>query len=439
MPIISVSLYEGKTESGLWIILETMDNNRCLVVAGPFLPYNDTVTQLVYKQLRLLPFSFDVCALGGPEDPTLRNALANDPTYQKFNVNITDLDRNVRFYIHNIDLFKALRHMNRYIENAVRMYQGQSFIYTNSFPCYSIRAGVAVKKINPDVRWIASFSDPLNHSPYKYDEATYQSYSLPEKIAFRLYCKYYVVDQDEADAFEQADLLVFIDEEQRDFMIEQSMKHFHNKAEAEIRRKCVIVPLNYVPEWNLIQPSMKDIPKHDTYILSHFGRVYGFRLIEEFLYAFADFRKKYPDHPVHINQYGEFRKSDKALIHSLGLDDCFTFTDKIPYENCIQKMSESDGVLLFDTILPEDTIQPYLPSKILEYSLLKKNCLAVTTSRSPAYRIMKKTNAIACRYDRNDILNGLEKLIIQKQSSVIEYADSNEKATEDFRSRVLSL
>ena len=417
---------------------------KCLVIPGPFVPYNDTITQLVYKQLRLLDFDYDVCALGNPEDPGLKALLEKDPSYSRFHIHTVDKYNNVLFSIKNVDLIKGLRHMKRYLETAVSMYDGQPVIYTNSWPCYTVRPAVQIEKDHPNVLWIASFSDPINHSPYKYDEITYRSYSLPEKIAFNLYCKYYVVDQDEADAFEHADILVFICQEQRDFMIQQYVTYFHNIPEEEVRKKCVIVPLNYVPEWNQLSIKNEETSgkKNDTgspshpYVLAHFGRVYGLRLIAEFIHAVRLFHDAHPGVPFRIDQYGEFRKSDRKLIESLGLTDLFQIHEKVPYDECIERMKEADGVLLFDTILPDHQIQPYLPSKILEYSLLKKQVLAVSTKTSPAYRICKESDAIACVYDRKDILLGLEELLIEKKPSVVRYAQTNAEAVEPLRKKI---
>ena len=414
---------------------------KCLVIPGPFVPYNDTITQLVYKQLRLLDFDYDVCALGNPEDPGLKALLEKDPSYSRFHIHTVDKYNNVLFSIKNVDLIKGLRHMKRYVETAVSMYDGQPVIYTNSWPCYTVRPAVQIEKDHPNVLWIASFSDPINHSPYKYDETTYRSYSLPEKIAFNLYCKYYVVDQDEADAFEHADILVFICQEQRDFMIQQYVTYFHNIPEEEVRKKCVIVPLNYVPEWNQLSIKNEETSgkKNDTdspshpYVLAHFGRVYGLRLIAEFIHAVRLFQDAHPGVPFRID---EFRKSDRKLIESLGLTDLFQIHEKVPYDECIERMKEADGVLLFDTILPDHQIQPYLPSKILEYSLLKKQVLAVSTKTSPAYRICKESDAIACVYDRKDILLGLEELLIEKKPSVVRYAQTNAEAVEPLRKKI---
>ncbi|MCR5449640.1 MAG: hypothetical protein K6F23_09600 [Solobacterium sp.] len=412
---------------------------RCLVIPATFFPYNDTNSQIVYKHLRLLDMQYDVCALRNyPEEKQLEERLSEDPNYKKFKVTWADEYNNVWFNIRNVDLFKGLRHMKRYIESAVQMYDGQDYVYTMTWPCYTTRAGVILKKNRPAVRWIAAFSDPINHNPYMFDKETYRHYSLPEKIAFKLYLKYYVVAEDEANALEQADLLVFISEELREFMIEQYMKYFGSVTEESIRKKSIIVPLNYIPEWNMIHP-VQETETDDKFILSHFGRIYGYRIIEEFIHAVEIFVRKYPGQKLLIEQYGEFRKSDRKLIRKLHLDPYFAIHGKIPYEECIEKMNRSDGVLLFDTILPDDQFQPFLPSKLMEYSLLEKNVLAVTTEKSPSWRIMKRDNAIACHYDREEILQGLEDLIIHHKPSKVNYKTTNEQASEILKQAIINM
>ncbi len=410
---------------------------RCLAVTGTFLPYNDVTTQLLYKQLRLLPFQYDVCALEGDgSDPSFEKKISADPNYQKFKIISPFKYRDATFSIKNVNLIKALRTVDQYVNFAINMYDNHDVVYTASLPCYTTRVGVALKQKNPNIKWIASFSDPINHSPYKYDKETIRSYYPVQRECFYIYCHYYFVDKDEANAFEQADLLLFICEEQRDFMIEQYNRYFHNIPEEEIRKKCVIVPLSYIPEWYETEPEEIRDPKSDTFVLAHFGRVYGLRIIKEFIYALNAFLKEHPDRNLLVEQYGEFRASDRKLIQKLGLENYFIIHDKYSYDEGYQKMGEADAVLLFDTIMPDDEIQPYLPSKVLEYSLLKKNVLAVTTSKSPTYRLMKQTDSVVCRYDRNDIKKGLEDILINKKKSIIDYSIVNEEAVKDLLKRI---
>ena len=158
---------------------------RCLAITGTFLPYNDVTTQLVYKQLRLLPFKYDVCALdGGSTDPSFVEKLKKDPNYKKFSITVPYKYKDATFSIKNINLIKALSTVNKYVNYAINMYDNHDVVYTASLPCYTIRAGYAIKKKNPEVKWIASFSDPINHSPYKYDKETIRSYYPIQRECF---------------------------------------------------------------------------------------------------------------------------------------------------------------------------------------------------------------------------------------------------------------
>lgn len=402
---------------------------RCLVIPGIFVPANDTITLLSYKHLRKLPFLKRVIALSYWEnDEKLQKQLESDPCYQDFDVTYVDTYQNTLFSIRNINLFKALYHKWKYVKTAVQAYQQEEFIYTSTFPTCTIQAAHQIKKKNPDVKWIASFSDPINHSPYKFDQRTYRGYSIFEKVAFHLYCHFYVQDDLEAVAFENADILVFICEEQKQFMLDQYEKYYHRIDRKNIEEKCVIVPLNMIDDW-MPKISHQHLEKTtDTYHLAHFGRVYGLRIIEKFIQAVARFCKDYPNIMFVIDQYGEFQKSDRECIRTLGLENIFHIHDKISYEECLNRMNESDGVLIFDTILPEDTIQPYLPSKLMEYAYLQKDTLAISTSTSPTYRIMKQSNGIVARYDEDEIYNALVDLLVHHKTSKIQYPYNHEQA-----------
>ena len=112
-----------------------MKMKRCLAVPGTFLPYNDVTTQLVYKQLRLLPFTYDVCALdGGSEDPSFVKRIHEDPNFSRFHIVSPYRYQDATFSIKNVNLIKALNTVNAYVKHAVDMYDVQEVVYTASLP-----------------------------------------------------------------------------------------------------------------------------------------------------------------------------------------------------------------------------------------------------------------------------------------------------------------
>ncbi|MCI5774675.1 MAG: hypothetical protein MR210_08950 [Erysipelotrichaceae bacterium] len=401
-------------------------DKKCFAVTGPFVPANEPMTLLSYKYLRALDLPVEVVALELMKDPSLEEKLAKDPKFSNFHINYVGKYHDALFSIKNVNLFKALYFMHRYVKKAIKAYDDQEIIFTSSFPAYVHRVGLAIKNAHPDVTWVASFSDPINNSPYKNDLRTYKEYSLIEKIAFKTYCKFYVDDQDEIIALENADLLIFICEEQRDFMIQQYLKDHNKLSQSDLLAKAVIFPLNYIEEWDDIIKT-RQVP-NQKFTLAHFGRVYGLRDATVFIQAVNDLVKNnLLSKDIIIKQFGEFRKSDCLLIKELGLEAYFDIYDKIPYEKCIDEMNKADVLLIFDTIVANDEIQPYLPSKVLEYSLLKKDTLTITCKNSPCYRIAKESNAIVALNEKEDIKIALLKAI-DGVSSVLNYDYTNDKA-----------
>ena len=401
-------------------------------MVGPFVPANEPMTLIPYKQLRLLDADIYAATLSYKEDPSLRVHLLEDPNYSKFNVLNFGKYNDALFSINNVNLFKALWCKHKYVRNCIQWFDHHptDIIYSSAFPQFNHSAALEIKAKHPDVYWVANFTDPINHSPYKYDERTYRQYSLVEKVAFKVYCYYYVVDDIEAQCLETADALIFICEEQRDFMLEQYRLYYHRVPVDELLKKSFVYPLNYIAQWENLEKIQSNtmVKTTDRICLGHFGRVYGHRLCEAFIRAVRLLYDRYPQYVnrLIIEQYGEFQKSDRKLIQALGLSDSFVINDKVDYQSYMTLLAKCDAVLIFDTILPEDMIQPYLPSKVLEYSLLQKNTLSITTSKSPLYRLAKASGALVAKYDSEDIVKQLIRLL-EGERSVINYCFENEQ------------
>ena len=411
-----------------------MSKPTIFAMVGPFVPANEPMTLIPYKQLRLLDATIYAATLRYKEDDSLKPKLEHDENYSKFHLLDLGKYNDALFSIHNVNLFKALWCKHRYIQNCVRWFDHHptDIIYSSAFPQFNHSAALKIKSKYSNVRWVANFTDPINHSPYKYDKRSYKNYSIVEKVAFHVYCHFYVVDDIEAQCLENADALLFICEEQRDFMLEQYQCYYHRVSISDLKRKSIIYPLNYIWQWEEENVSSDSIGQKradisDKITIGHFGRVYGHRLCAEFIEAVKLLFDQYPQYKdkLVVEQYGEFQKSDLKLIRELGLEATFNIQEKLDYQEYMHRLESCDYVLIFDTILPEDTIQPYLPSKVLEYSLLKKNTLSITTTRSPLYRIAQQSGALVAKYDRYDIENKLLSLL-SGTPSILDYCRENQ-------------
>ncbi|MBR4461176.1 MAG: hypothetical protein IKS51_01125 [Erysipelotrichaceae bacterium] len=360
---------------------------KMFVVPGSFVPYNDTVTLLTYKRLRNLDLDMDVFCFKGKTDQSIEEELRKDPAFSKFHITYTsDLDWAIARN-HPLRLPVSLVLMQKYIRDSVREFEKKDYkyLFTSIVPGISHIAGLAIKRKHPEVIWYASFSDPFKGSPYKKTDLSNKS--LLYKIAFPVgsYCLYH--DNYEEAAVKNADKLIFICPEQRDFTLSQ-----YEDGE-RYKEKSIIYPLTYLENWKMYQDLLDYEPvKHEVKQAVHLGRLYGLRKIDAFLEALKELNEEIKDldRKIVFHQYSEIQKEDVQKIREYGLDRLFIVHGKVSYKESIDLMKEADILVLFDTLMPKENVQPYLPSKIVEYLMLKKAILGICDPNSPSYRILKE-------------------------------------------------
>ena len=295
------------------------------VVPGSFVPYNDTVTILSYKRLRNLDMDMDVFCFNGKEDSSLLKELEKDENFKKFHIKYTsDLDWAIpRNY--PLRLPVGLLLMNKYVSDAVKEFEkgDYEYLFTSIVPGISHIAGYKIKKKHPEVKWIASFSDPFKGSPYKKTDNSDRSifYQIAFNVgAFVLYNSKY-----EEVAVNYADKLVFICEEQRDFTLKQYPNY------EELVKKSVIYPLTYIPEWKMYS-DLLDTPRvnNEEKQAVHLGRLYGLRKIDSFLEALRELNEEVPDlkNKIVFHQYSEIQSPDVKKIKEYGLEDVFVLHEE---------------------------------------------------------------------------------------------------------------
>ena len=405
-----------------------MKRNRMFVVPGNFVPSNDTVTLLSYKRLANLDLDMDVFCFRGKEDAGLSRQLAEDPNFSKFRITYTsDLDWAIpRNY--PLRLPVGLFLMNKYVHDALKEFEkgDYRYLFTSIAPGISHIAGAKIKKKHPEVIWYASFSDPFKGSPYK--KADLSEKNIFYRFAFEVgsYCLYN--DRYEEVAVRNADKLVFICEEQRDFTLRQYDDY------EELKKKSIIMPLTYIPGWKMYQ-DLIDVRREKTkgpLQAVHLGRLYGLRRTDTFIEALRQLKKEDPDlsEKIVFHQYSEIQPEDVKKIEEYGLKDLFVIHDKVPYDESIRIMKEADVLVLFDTLMPEKPVQPYLPSKIVEYLLLRRPILGICDANSPSYRILRKYgyNTVGCSAE--DIRKNI--LSILKEEKEYDY-DLTELSSESYR------
>ena len=385
---------------------------KMLLIPGSFVPSNDTVTLLTYKRLKHLDMDIDVLALRNKEDIGLKEELLNDKDFLKFNIEYClDYDNTICIN-HPLRLPIGLINMFRYINKAYKKFKSSNYdyIYTSSIPGISHFCGYKIKKHHKDIIWYASFSDPIKGSPYKKDP-NLKKRSIFYRIAFHVGSFIYMNNKYEERAIKYADKLIFICDEQRDFTLRQYANY------EELKKKSLILPLCYIKDWKMynnliLNNEVNNCPKKAV----HLGRLYGLRTIDIFLSALKELKEEDEDlcKKIVFHQYSEIQKEDIDYINKNNLNDVFVIHDKVDYDTSLKIMKEADILVLFDTLMPHDSVQPYLPSKIVEYLLLKKDILGICASNSPSYRILKEYAYKTIGYTKDDIKRNIKYLIENK-------------------------
>lgn len=378
------------------------------VIPGSFVPYNDTVTLLTYKRLKNLDLDMDVFAFKGKADQGLLKELEKDKDFKKFNITYTsNLDNAVPRY-HPIRLPLGIVLSIKYVFDSLKEFNKKEYkyLFTSIVPGISHIAGYFIKKKYPNVIWYASFSDPFKGSPYK--DVDNSDRNVFYRFAFKVGSFFLYNNKYEEAAVNNADKLIFICDEQRDFTINQ----YKNKD--ELLKKCIIMPLTYIPDWDMYKKLINvETSNNRSKQAVHLGRLYGLRKIDSFLEALKELKEedKNLEDKVVFHQYSEIQPNDILKIKEYGLDKLFIIHDKVSYDESTEIMKNADILVLFDTLMPNEKVQPYLPSKIVEYLMLKKSILGICDNNSPSYRILNEYGYSTIGSSKDEIKQNIRKIL----------------------------
>lgn len=374
-----------------------------LAITGTFFPHNETITHISFKHLCELDYNIDVVSFKGDEDKTIKKHING---CENINVKYVNFDfRKIYIKIRNKNIFKITSALIKYRKLCLECIKEKKYdiLYSNSTPNYThYFAYLVKKKLGKDIKWYASITDPICDNPY-INEMKY-SKRIFEKIDYILNKYIYYKKKYQELPLKYADKLIFISEELRDFVIGE------NK---ELLKKSVVVPLTYVEEWNsyknLLDTPSKFNKKKIKFV--HFGNIYGLRKINAFLDAINILKKDNNMDNVEFHQYGAVYGEALKYVNDNNLNNIFIIHKRVDYDKCVDLMkNEADVLMVFDTIVDEDKVQPFLPSKILDYLLVGKPIFSVTTKHSPVYRMVKDKH-ICAMYDVNDIIKCIKKQI----------------------------
>ena len=315
-------------------------------------------------------------------------------------INNRELDNTIKHTSH-VDIYRDKHDSGSFqkiwwIIDAVMFYMSKkssySFVMTSYMPLYSLIPGLLIKVFNNKIKWASYYSDPPGISLEKNISTFKKIFLLFEKKIASI-------------SYIMADLLIFTNKEQLDFCLYGKSQKILNKAK--------ILSHSYMSD--MYDYSIKK--SGDGIIrVSHFGRLYGKRNAIELIKAVDKMRNINDDlvRRFRFEFYGSVSQDQTDLIKKLGLSDYFFIHDFIRYKESLNKMVESDFLILIDSCFEKNI---FFPSKLADYLGSNTPIIAVT-SEGTTQRIIQETGNYCCTDSADEIYKLLLKIIKKNKKNV---------------------
>ncbi|WP_444888146.1 hypothetical protein [Microbulbifer sp. JMSA008] len=342
-------------------------NKKVLLVSWHFPPYKSSSAFNLFKRLKDTGYEYDVLQIKRKQQPD--NVGMFKYAASKFNryeievpiENARDGEARTLYVEKVLDYYNCLKCHNHY-----------SVMVSHSHEIASHMAAMAIKKLNPKLRWVASFGDPIAANPYN---EFYQFPLLKED------------SQIEALVLQQADRIVITNSYQKK-LVNRSLE---NPLDDE---KFYVLPHCY--DERMYQADLIHYRKSESKVFKfmHVGMLYKFkRTSEPFILGAQRLLLKHPElrGRFALEFYGANDRYIEAA-EDYGLEGVVSFNGTISYLESLRKMTEADCLLLRDADFSDQGLKdtPFYPGKLADYLGAKKPIVAVTMKTGCVPDMLKK-------------------------------------------------
>ena len=293
-----------------------------------------------------------------------------------------------------------------------------SCIMSRCMPRESHEVALKIKKKYKNIKWIASFSDPLAYSPYTklieetnpYNDQTgfkncFKSFIWNlRRLRYRLFSDPEIKNRRiQKRTLKIADKIILNNEYQKQFILSKYKK-------LDIENKICIIPHSYDSSFY----KQTDKFYKDKIVISYLGHLDEYRNAYNFLEAL---NRLYDEDSglkdkIEVRFYGNICDKDKLYIFNNGLYDIVKIFKPISYFDSLSIMSQSDYLLSIDAnLLDYIDKNIFFASKIVDYMGSKSNIFCITMEKGPTIDILKDYGAIVCNFDVDDIYMNIKKII----------------------------
>ncbi|QCK16490.1 glycosyltransferase family protein [Mangrovivirga cuniculi] len=242
-------------------------------------------------------------------------------------------------------------------------------IYARASPFSSLLLGLKLKEYF-QVPMFSHFSDPFYFNPYS------------SKNEFRR--------KAELEIIKKSDLISFTT---------YLTKEFYSKKYSEYENKFLVIPNVYEDE--CLQSENEKSLKKDKITISYTGNLYGERNFSSILRALKLIHQNKPDvlKQIKINIAGNIQSEVKKEIELYDFD-CINYLGVITQKECEDLNCNSDLLLVIDKKFESEIDKVFLPSKVLDYIVLRKPVLAITSKDSETFNLIQDKYGVALDHDQ---------------------------------------
>lgn len=394
-----------------------------LVISWYFPPINSSEGLVTFKLLKNSKFEYDVFTQKGN---TSWSYGSNADKLTSSNINT---------------IFSKTDDINEWVKEGIEYYENNkdkySFIMSRSMAPESHMIALEIKKRYPNVKWIASFGDPIADNPFNYFSRQINPYTIkgqgienisikhainPLRIlkssVWKLRNKRYKIKYDpehksvilQRNVLKYADRIILNNEYQKKHMLKTC------KNKEQMLEKTIVIPHTY--DSDFYEKKVKK-NKGKTKIV-YLGHLDDIRTPKNFLEALSRLNKTIDlEDKLSVEFYGNISELDKKRINDFDLSNIVKIKEPVSYFESLRIMQESNWLLLIDAnlnqFLPENI---FFAAKIADYLGSMSNIFAITMDNGPSADIMRETNSVLCSYSVDEIYMKLSTIVNDKCSNI---------------------
>nr|WP_263313479.1 glycosyltransferase [Mammaliicoccus sp. Marseille-Q6498] len=366
-----------------------------LVIAYCFPPFMDTSGIVMAKRIA--------------KDDKIVDIFSNDMSknrnkdYKLKNICVDKIDSHKMS--HSPVSFSNFNAMSQFIDEAFLFYMSNKDKYESLYSRALFPAShfppLFIKLHNPNIKWVAEFSDPLlldikSNERYSeiidYDMLIESLKQEPKFEPFIPYMDYNLFNLAELIPFAFADELLFTNE----FQLNSMMKRFSEDIQQLIKEKSKI-NMHPIPDETLYEQKKHQYHLNDSSInVGYFGNFYETRSLDMLLDMVDQLMAQFHlDIHFHI-----FTSMNQLKQHEMERANTYSnvfINHNLPYLEFLNLSKEMDLLLLFDAQTKGyKEVNPYLPSKLSDYIGTQKAILAIVEEGSIlASKEIKNLNKIS--------------------------------------------